>query len=175
MKGTFIYNEKTRKLTLKRDDGEAVGALGIVLAGDAESTVFGNKGESKQYAHIGLWTNSDGEVYLATADQAPRDWRFNPGKWLANALAVFAPLSRFMQQAEARAVLAFRRLTGKPQPFGKSGGDNRNPKQKYKRPQCGAFVPEFLLHWRHLRHHALNGWSYVLAIVMGWSIGWFLL
>lgn len=171
MKGSFIYDEKTRKLTLKRDDGERIGALGITLAGDAESTVFGNKGESKQYANVGLWANRDGEVYLATADPAPRDWRFNPGKWLAYALAVFAPLSRFMQQADARVVLAFRRLTGKALPLGSYGGYQK----KYQYPPKKGFASEFMFHWRHLRHHALNGWFYGLAVVIGWSIGWFLL
>lgn len=167
MKGTFIYDEKTCRLTLKRDDEERVGALNITLAGDAESTVIG----AQQYEHVQLWLADNGDCLFATANRAPCDRQINLGKWCAYALAVFAPLSKLMQQIELYCRQIFRRLTGKALPLGNYGGYQK----KYQYPPKRGFASEFMFYWKHLRYHALNGWLYILAMVIGWSIGWFLL
>lgn len=63
MKGTFIYNEKTRKLTLKRDDGERVDPLLIVPVAKDGAIYL-----SVVHDDVILWTNRDGEIDLISTD-----------------------------------------------------------------------------------------------------------
>ncbi len=170
MKGSFNYDEKTRKLTLKRDDGRRAGVLDISLSGDTGSVIFSQGRQAKQYANVQLWTDAAGECEIATANGA-RDKQINLGKWCAYILAIFSPLSRFGLWVDSYLTWAFKRLVGKPQPLRNGSSDNRNTQKKYKYPKRGAFIPEFSLYWRHLRYHAVRGWLFAVGIVLGFLIG----
>lgn len=166
MKGTFIYDEKTCKLTLKRDDGERVGALNITLAGDAESTVIG----AQQYEHVQLWLADNGDCLLATADRAPCDRQINLGKWCAYALAMFVPLSKLIQRIELYCRQIFRRLNGKALPLGNYGGYQK----KYQYPPKRGFASEFMFYWKYLRRHALWGLYYACFAIGGLIVSFLL-
>lgn len=63
MKGTFIYDEKTRVLTLKRDDREVVGPL-LIIPALKRGVIY----HSVRQNDAILWTGREGEVELISAD-----------------------------------------------------------------------------------------------------------
>ena len=166
--GKFIYDEARGELRLRCEDGSPLPPLRLHLPGDAESTVFGTAGEVRQYREVVLWNQSlrDGWYIptIATATAAPRDRTFRPGKWAAQALALFG-VGRLLEKTEEICC----------QQGGCKGGGSTNRIPKYSRPPRAAFMPEFRLHWRGLRYRALRGWLWLAAVLTGVGIGSLLL
>ncbi len=166
--GTFRYDEARGELLLKRDDGARCGVMRICLPGDAGCTAFDTHGEARQYCEVVLWNQSlrDGWYIptIATATAASRDWTFRPGKWAAQALALFG-VGRLLEKTEEICC----------QQGGCKGGGSTNRIPKYSRPPRAAFMPEFRLHWRCLRYRALRGWLWLAAVLTGVGIGSLLL
>ncbi|WP_311335773.1 hypothetical protein [Cardiobacterium hominis] len=162
--GTFRYDETRGELLLKRDDGARCGVMRICLPGDAGCTAFDTHGEARQYCEVVLWNQSlrDGWYIptIATATAAPRDRTFRPGKWAAQALALFG-VGRLFEKTE--------------EICHHNSAHDGNCDPEYKRPPRTAFMPEFCLHWRSLRYRALRGWLWLAAILTCVGIGSLLL
>lgn len=156
MKGVFIYNPDTQTLTMQSDDSKPIRVLPIVLAGDENSYIEGEKA----YQKVVLWfnVNKDGTATAVLASATPPPWNrsISLGRFAANILT----LPRHLIQAEK---------------FYQPCRNNTNNNQKYKHPAHGSFIPEFLSAWRAHRTEAKRGWFYLSALLIGGWVGFKLL
>lgn len=164
--GTFVYDDASKTITFRRDDGEPMRAISIRLPG-GEAEVFGIGGKTRrQYQDVQLWfaSESEGKPQMATATPVPRDWRFRPGLWAVRVLSLPTLLDDLY--AKFCEICAYRP--------NQQTGNQRDQTPKYKRPPRAAFMPEFRFYFRERRCRIVRSWLWCSGMLLGMGVGYLL-